>query len=109
MCLDVSLVEVLRGHALGADRFVAFTRLVGDFPCGTVELADRFTLRDLLIAKLEIAATDPTGDRWCPPLIRMPPAVRRASPSGCERLRRRTCAPVIGAVGIAEPAEKAAV
>jgi hypothetical protein len=56
-------VEVLGGHALGADRFVAFTRLVGDFPGGTVELADRFTLRDGLIAKLEIAATDPTGDR----------------------------------------------
>lgn len=56
-------LEVLGGHALGADRFVAFTRLVGDFPGGTVELADRFTLRDGLIAKLEIAATDPIGDR----------------------------------------------
>jgi hypothetical protein len=56
-------VEVLGGHALGADRFVAFTRLVGDFPGGTAEWADRFTLRDGLIAKLEIAATDPTGDR----------------------------------------------
>jgi hypothetical protein len=33
-------VEVLGGHALGADRFVACTRLVGDFPGGTVELAD---------------------------------------------------------------------
>jgi hypothetical protein len=56
-------IEVLGGHALGTDRFVAFTRLVGDFPGGTAELADRFTLRDGLIAKLEIAATDPTGDR----------------------------------------------
>jgi hypothetical protein len=56
-------VEALGGHALGADRFVAFTRLVGDSPGGTAELADRFTLRDGLIAKLEIAATDPTGDR----------------------------------------------
>ena len=56
-------VEVFGGHALGADRFVAFTRLVDDFPGGTAELADRFTLRDGLIAKLEIAATDPTADR----------------------------------------------
>jgi hypothetical protein len=56
-------IEVLGGHALGGERFVAFTRLVGDFPGGTVELADRFTLRDGLIAKLEIAATEPTGDR----------------------------------------------
>jgi hypothetical protein len=60
---DDYTVEVLGGHALGADRFVAFTRLVGDFPGGTAEWADRFTLRDGLIAKLEIAATDPTGDR----------------------------------------------
>jgi hypothetical protein len=56
-------VAVLGGHALGAERFVAFTRLVGDFPGGTAELADRFTLRDGLIAQLEIAAIDPTGDR----------------------------------------------
>jgi len=56
-------VELLGGHALGSDRFVAFTRLVGDFPGGTAELADRFALRDGLIAKLEIVASDPTGDR----------------------------------------------
>ncbi|HEX9529667.1 MAG TPA: nuclear transport factor 2 family protein [Acidimicrobiales bacterium] len=56
-------VEVLGGHALGADRFVAFPRLFGDFPGGTAELADRFTLRDGLIAQLEITATDPIGDR----------------------------------------------
>jgi SnoaL-like domain len=56
-------LEVLGGHALGTDRFVAFTRLVGDFPGGTVELVDRFTLRDGLIAQLEITDRDPSGDQ----------------------------------------------
>jgi len=50
-------VEVPSAHALGGDRYVARTRLSGDFPGGTVELANRFTLRDGLIARLEIAAT----------------------------------------------------
>jgi hypothetical protein len=49
-------LEVRGGHAVGPDRYVAFTRLTGDFPGGTVELADRFTLQDGRIAKLEIAA-----------------------------------------------------
>jgi len=57
---DYSL-EVRGGHALGTDRYVAFTRLVGDFPGGTIDLADRFTIRAGLIAKLEIAATQPDG------------------------------------------------
>jgi ketosteroid isomerase-like protein len=50
-------VEVQTAHALGGDRYVARTRLSGDFPGGTVELANRFTVRDGLIARLEIATT----------------------------------------------------
>jgi ketosteroid isomerase-like protein len=50
-------VEVPSAHAVGGGRYVARTRLSGDFPGGTVELANRFTLRDGLIARLEIAAT----------------------------------------------------
>jgi hypothetical protein len=46
---------VRSSRALGDDRYVMFTRLAGNFPGGTAELADRFTLRDGLIAKLKIA------------------------------------------------------
>ena len=52
-------VEVSSAHELGGDRYVARTRLSGDFAGGTVELANRFTLRDGRIARLEIAATSP--------------------------------------------------
>src|SRR4051812_3781504 len=37
------------------DGIVVFTKLTGDFPGGTADLANRFTLRDNLIATLEIA------------------------------------------------------
>jgi hypothetical protein len=51
-------VEVQFARALGGDRYVARTRLVGDFPGGTVELANRFSIRDGRIAQLEIAPAD---------------------------------------------------
>jgi hypothetical protein len=53
------VTEVRGGHALGFDRYVVFVRLVGDFPGGVFDLADRFTVHDGLIAELEIAAMDP--------------------------------------------------
>jgi hypothetical protein len=37
---------------------VVFTKLTGDFPGGTADLANRFTLRDNLVARLEIAPPD---------------------------------------------------
>jgi hypothetical protein len=40
---------------LGDDRYVVFTTLTGNFPGGSVDLANRFTVRDGLIAQLEIA------------------------------------------------------
>jgi SnoaL-like protein len=52
-------VEVRGTRALGNDRYVVFTRLIGNFPGGTVELANRFALRDGLIAKLEISPPQP--------------------------------------------------
>jgi hypothetical protein len=42
-------------RAVDGDRYVMFTQLVGNSPGGTGDLANRFTLRDGLIAKLEIA------------------------------------------------------
>jgi uncharacterized protein (TIGR02246 family) len=48
-------VEVRSSRDLGDDRFVVFTTLTGSFPGGTVDLANRFTVRDGLIAQLEIA------------------------------------------------------
>jgi hypothetical protein len=53
---DYSL-EVLGGHPLGVDRYVVFSRLVGDFPGGVADLVNRFTTHDNLITNLEIAAT----------------------------------------------------
>ena len=47
-------VQVRGSRALGGDRYVVFTRLTGNFPGGTADLADRFTLRDGLIAQLDI-------------------------------------------------------
>ena len=50
----------MRGsHALGDDRPVVFTRLGGNVPSGTADLANRFTLRDGRIARLEIAPPGP--------------------------------------------------
>jgi hypothetical protein len=40
------------------DSYIVFTRLTGNFPGGTADLANRFTLRDNLIASLEIAPPD---------------------------------------------------
>jgi hypothetical protein len=52
-------VEVKDGHELGNGRFVVFTRLMGNFPGGVADLANRFTLEDGLISQLEIVSTDP--------------------------------------------------
>jgi ketosteroid isomerase-like protein len=48
-------VEVRSARDLGDDRYVVFTTLTGNFPGGSVDLANRFTVRDGLIAQLEIA------------------------------------------------------
>ena len=40
------------------DGYTVLTRLTGNFPGGTADLANRFTLRDNLIATLEIAPPD---------------------------------------------------
>jgi ketosteroid isomerase-like protein len=48
-------VQVRGGRAVDSDRYVVFTRLTGNFPGGTADLADRFTLRDGRIAQLDIA------------------------------------------------------
>jgi ketosteroid isomerase-like protein len=52
-------VEVRGSRALGSEGYVVFTRLTGNFPGGTADLADRFTLRDGLISQLDIAAPAP--------------------------------------------------
>jgi hypothetical protein len=54
-------VEVRDGHELGNGRYVVFTRLVGDFPGGVADLANRFTLSQGLISQLEIASAEPPG------------------------------------------------
>jgi hypothetical protein len=51
--------HALSPGALGEDRYVVFTRLTGNFPGGTAELANRFTLRGGLIANLEVAPPAP--------------------------------------------------
>ena len=51
-------VEVQSTQPQADDRYVVFTRLTGNFPGGTADLANRFTLRDNLIAILEIAPPD---------------------------------------------------
>jgi alkylated DNA nucleotide flippase Atl1 len=67
---------VRRSRALGDDRYVVFTRLAGNFPGGTADLANRFTLRDGLIAKLKILP-------WRPEKSLMPPRLHKGpSPSG---------------------------
>jgi ketosteroid isomerase-like protein len=50
-------VEVLSVQAKESS-YTVFTRLTGNFPGGTADLANRFTLRDDLIATLEIAPPD---------------------------------------------------
>jgi ketosteroid isomerase-like protein len=50
-------VEVMSAQA-NEGTYTVFTRLTGNFPGGTADLANRFTLRDDLIASLEIAPPD---------------------------------------------------
>jgi hypothetical protein len=50
-----------RGVVGGADRHDVFTHLEGNFPGGTVDLTDRFELRDGRIARLEIVPTERAG------------------------------------------------
>jgi len=52
-------MEVLDGHALGNDRYVVFIRLVGNFPGGVADFAERFTVQDGHIAELDIALRAP--------------------------------------------------
>jgi hypothetical protein len=49
---------VPRGHVDGLERHDVYTHLEGNFPGGTVDLTNRFALRDGLIARLEIVATE---------------------------------------------------
>ena len=49
---------VLRGQVDDVERHDVYTHLEGNFPGGTVDLTNRFGLRDGLIARLEIVATE---------------------------------------------------
>ncbi|MEO8695338.1 MAG: nuclear transport factor 2 family protein [Acidimicrobiales bacterium] len=55
-------VEVLGadalGHVDGVERHDVYTHLAGNFPGGTVDLTDRFGLRDDRIATLQIVPTE---------------------------------------------------
>src|SRR5260221_11976320 len=55
-------VEVRRvvglGKTDGVERYDVYTHLEGNFPGGTVDLTDRFGLRDGLITRLEIVPTE---------------------------------------------------
>jgi hypothetical protein len=55
-------IEVVGGHPPGPGRYVVFTRLEGNFPGGTARLAERFTVREGLIAGLEIVPAEAAGD-----------------------------------------------
>ena len=48
-------IDVLGADALGEDHFLVRTRLEGNFPGGTADLAHDFTLGDGLISRLVIA------------------------------------------------------
>jgi ketosteroid isomerase-like protein len=48
-------VDVRSKRALPDDQYVVFTTLTGNFPGGTADLANRFTVGEGLIARLEIA------------------------------------------------------
>ena len=50
---------VRRGQADGVERHDVYTHLEGNFPGGTVDLVNRFGLRDNHIARLEIVPTEP--------------------------------------------------
>ena len=45
----------------GAERYEVYTHLEGNFPGGTVDLTNRFGLRDGRIASLEIGPTEHAG------------------------------------------------
>jgi hypothetical protein len=49
-----------RGHVDGLERYDVYTHLGGNFPGGTVDLTNRFGLRDGHIARLEIVPTETT-------------------------------------------------
>ena len=55
-------VEVRRviglGETDGVERHDVYTHLAGNFPGGTVDLTNRFALRDGLITRLEIVPTE---------------------------------------------------
>jgi len=51
---------VARGHIDGLERHDVHTHLEGNFPGGTVDLTNRFGLRDGQIAHLEIVPTEAT-------------------------------------------------
>ena len=51
---------VPRGQVDGLERHDVYTHLEGNFPGGTVDLSNRFGLRDGLIARLEIVPTETT-------------------------------------------------
>jgi hypothetical protein len=55
-------IEIAGGHPLGPGRYVVFTQLEGNFPGGMARLAERFTVRDGLIAELEIVPAEAAGD-----------------------------------------------
>ncbi len=50
---------VARGEHEGAERHDVYTHLEGNFPGGTVDLTNRFGLRDGHVTLLEILPTDP--------------------------------------------------
>ena len=55
----VELLEIVpRGEVDGVERHDVYTHLEGNFPGGTVDLTNRFRLRDGLIARLEIVPTE---------------------------------------------------
>jgi hypothetical protein len=49
---------VPRGQVDGLERHDVYTHLEGNFPDGTVDLTDRFGLREGIIARLEIVPTE---------------------------------------------------
>ena len=49
-----------RGDVDGLERYEVYTHLAGNFPGGTVDLSNRFGLRDGLISHLQIVPTEAT-------------------------------------------------
>jgi hypothetical protein len=60
----VDVLDVIpRGEVDGLERHDVYTHLEGNFPGGTVDLTNRFGLRDGLIASLEIVPTEVVAHR----------------------------------------------